>query len=179
MRHSSQRNVFLHCCHNCDQQKVRFTHARQGEAHPSYTLETRHWRSSLTKPKGIFLLPPEVFITSNLLTMPLVERSKELKPLAGCRGAAAGSCPRAVALPCGRWDADGRGGGMPVEQRPVVPPSAQRPGGVRLSLRDSQSGSGKAGRVAVRTGEEEPRWTCGWVVQLDGTAPLQDLIINV
>lgn len=46
------------------------------------------------------------------------------------------------------------------------------------SLRDSQSGSGKAGRTAVRTGEEEPRRTRGWVVQLVGTAPLQDLIIN-
>ena len=37
----------------------------------------RHrWRSSLTKPEGIFLLPPEVLITSNLLTMPLVEGSR-------------------------------------------------------------------------------------------------------
>lgn len=47
------------------------------------------------------------------------------------------------------------------------------------SLGHSQSGSGKAGRAAVRTGEEEPRRTCGWVVQLVGTAPSQDLIINV
>lgn len=40
-------------------------------------------RRSLTKPKGIFLLALEVFITSNLFTWFLVRRKKKFQLLAG------------------------------------------------------------------------------------------------
>lgn len=150
----------------------------RGWAHPSHTLESLCWRSFLTKPKGIFLLPPEVFITFNLLTMPLVERSSS---------SATGRLPRSC---CGLLS---QSGGAPLwvlgrrcsrRRMPVgsaatgflLGPAPWRCG---HSLRDSQSETGKADRVAVRTGEKEPRWMCGWVVQFVARDSSQHLTINV
>lgn len=165
-RHSFQRNISLHRCHNCDQlSKVFSTYAQQGcgawvSTSVLHLGDSCCWWSSFTKPKGIFLLPPEVFITSDLLTMPLVERSRS--SASGRRPgnwAAAGSCPRSVALPSGCWEAlvVGRRG---LEQQPVVPPP-QNLGGVARACRTASHGVGR--RALWQQRQERRSWYVQWV----------------
>lgn len=165
-RTSFQRDVFLHRCHNCDQLlKVLSTYAQQGwgawvSTSVLYLGDSCCWWSSFTKPTGIFLLPPEVFITSNLLTMPLVERSRS-----SVRGrqpgswAAAGSCPRLVALPSGCWEALVVGGGV-LEQQPVVPPP-QSPGGVARACGTASHGVRR--RALWQQRQERRSWYVQWM----------------
>lgn len=77
-------------------------------------------RRSLAKPKGIFLLALEVFITSNLFTWFLVRRKKI--PAIGRHRATMGACP-------GGWRPSSAGDWHPAG---VVPVGASQPGPLLL-----------------------------------------------
>lgn len=135
-RPPSRGNLFLPCCHNCDQQKVRSLHAQQGcgagvRTSVLHSRDTGCWRRSLTEPPS----------TGGVHNLSFARRA--------CWRKRSWTEPLAGGLPRGRRDARGAGGAGGARRSsrgPAPPPRRGQP--IRGRGRGREARGGGAWRNA-------------------------------